>query len=47
MSYSMKRSCTKISCRESNRKQKKQEYTVLDEVTEKKNTKKPENQNVQ
>jgi hypothetical protein len=49
MSYSMRRSCTKISCRERNRKQEteKQEYTMLDEITEKEIPKEPENQNVQ
>jgi hypothetical protein len=35
MPYSMRRSCTKIICRERNKKKKKTEYTVLDEITEK------------
>jgi hypothetical protein len=46
MSYSMRRSCTKISCRERNKKEKP-EYIVLDEITEKEIPKVPENQNVQ
>jgi hypothetical protein len=47
MSYSMRRSCTKINCRERNRKKEKLEYTVLDEITEKEIPKVPENHNVQ
>jgi hypothetical protein len=47
MSYSMRRSCTKISCGERNKKQKKQEYIVLDEITENEIPKELENQNVQ
>ena len=46
MSYSMRRSCTKISCGEIYKK-KKLEYTMLDEITEKKISKVPENQIVQ
>ena len=41
MSYSMRRSCKKISCRERNRKKEKLEYTVLDEITEKEIPKEP------
>jgi hypothetical protein len=43
MSYSMRISCTKISCRDRNKKKK----TVLDEIIEKEIPKVPENQNVQ
>jgi hypothetical protein len=46
-SYSMRRSCTKISCRERNRKKKNQNTQVLDEITEKEIPKVPKNQNVQ
>jgi hypothetical protein len=47
MPYSMRRSCTNISCRERNRKNKNKKYTMLDEITEKEILKEPENQNVQ
>jgi hypothetical protein len=47
MSYSMRRSCTKLSCRERNRKKKNQNTQVLDEITGKEIPKEPENQNVQ
>ena len=47
MSYSMRRSCKNISYRERNRKNKKPEYTLLDEIIEKEIPKEPENQNVQ
>ena len=46
MSYSMIRSCIKISCGERNRK-KKQEYTVLDEIIENEIPKVTKNQNLQ
>jgi hypothetical protein len=36
MSYSMRRSCTKIGSKGKKQENKKQEYTVLDEITEKK-----------
>jgi hypothetical protein len=46
MSYSMIRSCTKISCRERNRKNKNQNTQCLMRSL-KKNSKVPKNQNVQ
>jgi ribosome biogenesis GTPase A len=46
MSYSKRRSCTKISCKERNMKKKKKKYIVLDEITEKEIPKVLENKNV-
>jgi hypothetical protein len=47
MSYSMRRSCTKISCRERNRKKKNQNTQCLMRSLKKEIPKEPENQNVQ
>jgi hypothetical protein len=47
MSYSMRRSCTKISCRERNGKKKKQNTQCLMRSLKKEIPKVPENKNVQ
>jgi hypothetical protein len=47
MCYSMKKSCTKIACREKKQEKENTKYTVLDEIKENEIPKVPENLNVQ